>query len=147
MSRWRDLGHKIALFSCLYRVFDHGLHHAAIGKEADEISGERLPGAGFESWDTQIYCLCHPEFAGSLRVEDECGEFASQVERKALGDEDQLAAGGDHHRAFAGGVDLLLIGRGKRREDRDTGGGLAGAARSAPVSSLTPEYLRPSSSA
>jgi predicted PurR-regulated permease PerM len=50
----------------------------------------------------------HLEFAGSLGVEDERGEFAGQVEVEALGDEDQLAAGGDDDRAFAGGVDLLL---------------------------------------
>jgi hypothetical protein len=52
--------------------------------------------------------LGHVHLTGSLRIEDEGREFASQVERKTLSDEDQLAANGDHHRAFAGGVDLLL---------------------------------------
>ena len=70
-----------------------------------------MPGPGIESWGIHLYCLRHPEFAGPLRVEDKCGELAGQIEREAFSDEDQLAASSDDDRAFAGRVDLLLIGR------------------------------------
>jgi len=81
----------------------------------DQVGGERRPGIRSEvllpphgRLRVALGCIGHAQIAGTLRVEDEGSQFAGEIERKALSNENKFAAGSDDDRAFVGSEVLLL---------------------------------------